>query len=127
MKKFVLSTLMALACIASALCQTADKPFAGKWEIPNITAHLNLYSPSPDRDTGEMTYGFIEVITRGASHIDTHFIIEVVEIEGNTAVVKYSCSFDFDEQPRTATLTYNPATGSLTIINEEEVSMCRHY
>ena len=124
-KKLMLGIAMMTFCLP-LVAQTADKPFKGKFENKFVVAELNLYEPTVETypGSGEMGYGNIEGVYMDGRRIDSHEIDKVVSIDGNKAVVIYRCSFDGDQLPRTATLTYNPTTGVMTIENDPQQEIC---
>lgn len=89
------------------------QPFKGHWKSSDIDMTLDLYAMTVDGDMGDKCYGYIEGVFQGGRRIDSNCITQVISIEGNVAKVKGQCSFNDDGF--TATLTFNPANGSITM------------
>lgn len=126
MKKTILSSVCILALgITAAAQSTTDKPFKGKFYSDAVQAEIDLYAPTVTTYfSSDKGYGIIEGVYMNGNRLDTHEIVRVVSIDGNKAVVVYNCSFDGEEKPRTAVLTYNPADGTLTIENDTSTITC---
>lgn len=104
-----------------------DKPFKGKFEYSSgtyvsIDADIDLYSKSViDKYSGEYCYGLIEGVFNKGNRLDDHTIERVISINGNSAKVSGTCGYG--GEPFTATLTYDQATGKLTIVTSSD-GMC---